>query len=375
MKIIVMKFGGSSLSNNLNLNIVANKIIKFKKDNNAKIVVVVSAQGNDTNNLIKEAKELSSNPNKRELDALLSTGEIKSAAKLSILLNRIGYKTKSLNAYQTKIRVNGEYGNARIKSIDSNIILKELEDNDILIITGFQGINDKKELLTLGRGGSDTTCVAIAKSLNLKDCYICSDVDGIYKEDPNIKKDTTKLERISYDEMETTAYHGAKVLHDRCINIARESNIKIHALSTFKENKGTIIDNNKESDIEKYEIKNIIKCKVLKIELNQINEDKKDEIIKELIKRNIRLEYIKFQENKIIIYLNKYNYDEFLNYIENKNITISKREIVKMSIVGYGISNNESILQNMINSLKSKFKRIEAIIIDNLRVTIYYTDI
>ena len=115
MKIIVMKFGGSSLSNNLNLNIVANKIIRFKKDNNAKLVVVVSAQGNDTNNLIKEAKELSSNPNKRELDALLSTGEIKSAAKLSILLNRIGYKTKSLNAYQTKIRVNGEYGNARIK--------------------------------------------------------------------------------------------------------------------------------------------------------------------------------------------------------------------------------------------------------------------
>lgn len=370
MNKVIMKFGGSSLSNNLNLNIVANKIIKFKNEKNAKIIAVVSAQGNDTNNLIKEAKELSSNPNKRELDTLLSTGEIKSAAKLAILLNRLGYKTKSLNAYQIEIKVSNNYGNARIESINSNKILKELEENEILIITGFQGINNKNELLTLGRGGSDTTCVAIAKSLNIKNCYICSDVDGIYKEDPNIKKDAIKLERISYNEMEATAYHGAKVLHDRCINIARESNIKIHALSTFKENNGTTVENT----IEKCEIKNIIKCKVLKIELKQINEDKKDEIIKELIKRNIRLEYIKFQENKIILYLNKYNYDELLNYIEDEKITISKKEIVKMSIIGYGITNNESILKEIINALKTKFEQIEAIIMDNFRITFYYID-
>ncbi|MFR1739723.1 MAG: aspartate kinase, partial [Clostridia bacterium] len=186
MDTVVLKFGGSSLANNERLMMVANKIIE--KAMKHKVVVVVSAQGKTTDNLLKQAKELeeitkSQNINKRELDMLLSTGEQVSASKLAILLNLIGHKSISLNGYQAQIYTNNNYQNASIIKIDTERIKKELKEN-IVIITGFQGIDENNNITTLGRGGSDTTAVALSAELNASRCYIYSDVDGIYTADP-----------------------------------------------------------------------------------------------------------------------------------------------------------------------------------------------
>src|SRR5574344_120042 len=242
MDTIVLKFGGSSVSDNINLNIVAQKIIKFADEKN-NIVVVVSAQGKTTDRLIKEAKELSLLPNEREMDMLLSTGEQISAAKLAILLNRLNYKAISLTGWQSQIITNTDYQKAKILCIDTKRIKSELENKKIVIITGFQGINKNLDITTLGRGGSDTTAVAIAAALKAKHCYIFSDVDGIYTADPREVKTASKLKNISYQEMSCASEEGAKVLHGRCVELAKKYEMPIIAASTFNENDGTKISN------------------------------------------------------------------------------------------------------------------------------------
>lgn len=192
MDIVVLKFGGSSVANNINLNIVANKIIQFKQYGKS-VIVVVSAQGKTTDNLIKEAKELSEIPSPRELDALLNVGEQISASKLAILLNKLGYDSISLNGYQAGIKTTGEFQNAKIIDINIEKIKAELSKNRIVIITGFQGVDEQGNITTLGRGGSDTSAVAIASVLKAKKCYIFSDVDGVYTSDPKHVKNALKL--------------------------------------------------------------------------------------------------------------------------------------------------------------------------------------
>ena len=257
----VLKFGGSSVSNNENLKIVANKIIKIKKSG-VNVVVVVSAQGKRTDELIKQVEELNKisrenqiinekdnffidrttlSYNKREIDSLLTIGEQESASKLSILLNEMGYKSIALNALQAGIFTNSDFGKAKIIDIDTTRILKELENNKIVIVTGFQGIDKEKNFTTLGRGGSDTSAVALAIKLNAEKCYIFSDVDGVYNADPNIIKNAKKLKHISYSEMENASSEGAKVLCERSISLADKYNMKIIAKSTFNDNEGTVI--------------------------------------------------------------------------------------------------------------------------------------
>ena len=257
----VLKFGGSSVSNNENLKIVADKIIKIKKSG-VNVVVVVSAQGKRTDELIKQVEELNKisrenqiinekdnffidrttlSYNKREIDSLLTIGEQESASKLSILLNEMGYKSIALNALQAGIFTNSDFGKAKIIDIDTTRILKELENNKIVIVTGFQGIDKEKNFTTLGRGGSDTSAVALAIKLNAEKCYIFSDVDGVYNADPNIIKNAKKLKHISYSEMENASSEGAKVLCERSISLADKYNMKIIAKSTFNDNEGTVI--------------------------------------------------------------------------------------------------------------------------------------
>lgn len=254
MDTIVMKFGGSSVADNKKLKTVAQKIIDlYNKKNN--IVVVLSAQGKTTDKLISEAKELSNNINNREMDTLLSTGEQISIAKLSILLNDMGYKAISLTGWQAGICTNDTNQNALIKNIDTSRILKELEERKIVIVAGFQGINENIDITTLGRGGSDTTAVAIAAALKAKNCYIFSDVDGVYTCDPNKIKEAKKLSALSYAEMLEISSEGAKVLHNRCVEIGEKFKIPIITKSTFNHKPGTII-----SDIiEENTIKSIVK--------------------------------------------------------------------------------------------------------------------
>ncbi len=262
MDTIVMKFGGSSVANNDRLKLVANKIIDlYDKNNN--IVVILSAQGKTTDKLIQEAKELSENTKDREMDVLLSSGEQISIAKLSILLNSMGYSAISLTGWQAGIYTNNTNQNATIDNIDTSRILQELEQRRIVIIAGFQGYNQNLDITTLGRGGSDTSAVAIAAALNAKECYIFSDVDGVYTTDPNKIKEAKKIPALSYNEMLEISSEGAQVLHNRCVEIGEKFKIPIITKSTFNNKAGTIITD----IIEENTVKSIVKKDISRVSI------------------------------------------------------------------------------------------------------------
>ena len=257
-----MKFGGSSVADNEKLKIVASKIINMYEKQN-RIIVVVSAQGKTTDKLINEAYELSNKPDNREMDVLLSSGEQVSIAKLSILLNDLGYNAVSLTGWQAGIFTNNTNQNALIENIDVDRINKELEDGKIVIIAGFQGYNENLDITTFGRGGSDTTAVAVASAVQAKNCYIFSDVDGVYTVDPNKISEAKKIPALSYREMLELSSEGAKVLHGRCVEIAEKYKIPVITKSTFNNRAGTII-----SDIiEENTIKSVVKKEISRISI------------------------------------------------------------------------------------------------------------
>ena len=240
MDIKVIKFGGSSLANDENLKKAAQKTIQFLKDKR-KVVAILSAQGKMTDTLLTEAKRLSESPNKRELDMLVSVGEQISISKFAIILNEMGYKAISLTGELAGVITDENHTQAKIQEIRPYRIWKELEDNDVVVIAGFQGIDAQRNITTLGRNGSDTSAVAIAAALEQKECYIFTDTDGIYDKDPNQHINARKIESISYEDMDILAQNGAKVLHDRCIRIAKKYGIKIMVKSTFNDNQGSIV--------------------------------------------------------------------------------------------------------------------------------------
>lgn len=316
MDTIVVKFGGSSVADNEKLRIVAEKVIKLYEDN-TKIVVVVSAQGKTTDKLIKEAESLANKPNKREMDALISVGEQISASKLAILLNDMGYETISLTGWQAGIHTNEEYQNAKIKYIDTSTILQELDMNKIVVVTGFQGIDDKNYITTLGRGGSDTTAVALAAELEAKECYIYSDVNGIYTADPNKVPNAKKLENISYEEMQKLSSEGAKVLHDRCVEIAEKNNVSLITGSTFNGNPGTHITDKLEST----GVKSIVKKDVSRISVVGYGISSRDDVLTKIIetanKNNLEIFDIDISRTKISIIFRDLVSDEVLKELHD----------------------------------------------------------
>lgn len=300
MNTIVMKFGGSSVADNERLKLVAEKIINMYEKGN-KIVVVVSAQGKTTDRLINEAYELSTNPEDREMDVLLSSGEQVSIAKLSILLNEMGYKSISLTGWQAGIYTNNTNQNAIIQNIDTDRIKEELEKENIVIIAGFQGYNENLDITTFGRGGSDTTAVAIAAALDAKNCYIFSDVDGVYTVDPNKIEEAKKIPALSYNEMIEISSEGAKVLHGRCVEISEKYKIPIITKSTFNNKAGTII-----SDIiEENTIKSIVKKEISRISVIGTGIIRNIDFIRKLLniieKNKLEILELQITESKISI--------------------------------------------------------------------------
>ncbi len=309
--IMVLKFGGSSIADNKKLELVAKRITKIYDKGN-RVVVVLSAQGKTTDKLITEAKELSNDIPSRELDALVSCGEQMSTAKLSILLNYMGYPSVSLTGWQAGIFTNNNNQNASIIKIDTSRILKELDKEKIVIVTGFQGIDENLDITTLGRGGSDTTAVAIAAALHAKNCYIFSDVDGVYTTDPNKIENAQKIKNLSYEEMMQLSSEGAKVLHNRCVEIGEKFKIPIITKSTFNEEKGTIISDKIEED----KVKSIIKKEVSRISIIGNGIIRNFDLIKNIIdfirKKDLELLNFEISETKISIV--------FKNIIEDKNL-------------------------------------------------------
>ncbi|EHL17872.1 aspartate kinase [Peptoanaerobacter stomatis] len=240
MSLIVQKYGGSSVANADRIKNVANRIVNTKKQGN-QVVVIVSAMGDSTDDLIELAKQVSPNPPKREMDMLLSTGEQVSISLLAMAIQSMGEKVISLTGAQAGIKTNDFYSKAKIVDIDSNRLKEELDNGNILIVAGFQGINEKNDITTLGRGGSDTTAVALAAALNADSCEIYTDVDGVYSADPRLVKNVKKVNSISYAEMLTLASQGSKVLNPRCVELGQLYNVKIHVRSSFNLNEGTIV--------------------------------------------------------------------------------------------------------------------------------------
>lgn len=319
MDTIVLKFGGSSVADNSKLETVAKKIIKLYEANN-NIVVVVSAQGKTTDKLLKEAEELSNKPNKREMDVLLSTGEQITISKLSILLNYFGYDAISLTGWQAGIYTNREHQNATIEKIDLTRINKELEERKIVVVAGFQGIDEDENITTLGRGGSDTTAVALAAELKAKQCYIYSDVDGIYTADPNKVPKAKKLKNISYEEMRTLSDEGAKVLHNRCVEIAEKYNVQLITESTFNDNPGTVITDK----LECSGVKSIIKKDVSRISVVGYGISSKDEILGKIMnianKNSLEIFNIDISRTKISIVFKEMVKDEILEELHDELI-------------------------------------------------------
>jgi len=238
--LIVQKYGGTSVATVDKIRGVAKKVVETKKSGND-LVVVVSAMAGETDRLIGLAHQIVDNPNEREYDVMVSTGEQVSIALLSMAIQDLGYRAVSFLGFQIKIITDSDFTKARILDIDSEKISNELKNDGIIIVAGFQGMDEHGNITTLGRGGSDTTAVAIAEALRADICEIYTDVEGVFTTDPNICPSARKLERITYDEMLEMASLGAKVLHTRSVEFAKKYNVPIHVRSTFSQNTGTIV--------------------------------------------------------------------------------------------------------------------------------------
>jgi aspartate kinase len=241
MKVVVQKFGGSSVSTPEKIMRVAEKVVATKKKG-YDVVVVVSAMGDTTDELLQLAYRINASPRRRELDMLLSVGERISMALLSMAIDKLGYESISLTGSQSGIITNDSHNNARIIEIRPFRIIDELEKGKIVIVAGYQGVSYKKEITTLGRGGSDTTAVALAAALDAEYCEIFSDVDGIFSADPRVVENAQKIEEISYQSMQEYAEAGAKVLNSQAVEFAKRKGIAIYCKSTFSDGSGTIVD-------------------------------------------------------------------------------------------------------------------------------------
>ena len=379
MDTVVLKFGGSSVADNIKLNVVAEKIKSFYEDNK-KVVVVVSAQGKTTDGLIKDAMSLSSVPNERELDVLLSTGEQVSMSKLAILLNRLGMPAISLTGWQAGIYTNNTNQDAIIEDIDTSRIEKELENGKIVIVAGFQGINSNMDITTLGRGGSDTTAVAISAKLKASKCYIFSDVDGVYTTDPRQTKVAKKINNLSYTEMLDIADEGAKVLHNRCVEVGEKFNVPIIAKSTFNSNEGTIINDKIEGGYVKNIVKNdniqyvhiTSKEKYLVDQFNTIYNVFIDEglNVKNLVNSSESTLDISFT-------IPKAKFNKLANLLENKFTTLESNylDITRISIIGNGIMSNNIVLNKTMEIIKKNKLNIISMEINETKIAIMFKNI
>ena len=379
MDTVVLKFGGSSVADNIKLNIVADRIKEFY-NNKQRIVAVVSAQGKTTDNLIKEAATLSNMPNEREMDVLLSTGEQVSMAKLSILLNRDNIPAVSLTGWQAGIITNNTNQDAIIECIDTTRIEQELKKGKVVIVAGFQGINEKGDITTLGRGGSDTTAVAIAAKIKANHCYIFSDVDGVYTTDPNQVTIAKKINSLSYKEMLDISDEGAKVLHNRCVEVGEKFGVPIVAKSTFKDGRGTEIN---DKPLEGTVIKNIVKNdKLIYVHgfANDYSAQQFNNIYNKFVENEIAVKNLINNSDKnldISFTIGKDKFNKFANLLETElqNIECTYKDITRISIIGNGIMSNNSVLKNVMKILDEEKTDILSMEVTESKISIMFKEI
>ena len=382
MGLIVQKFGGSSVADADRVRNVA-RIITETYRRGHKVVVVLSAQGDTTDDLIAKAMEINPKASKREMDMLLSTGEQISCSLCAMAIEAMGYPVVSLTGWQAGVRTNSAYGNARIKRIDPERIQAELDKNAIVIVTGFQGINKYDDVTTLGRGGSDTSAVALAAVLHADLCQIYTDVDGVYTADPRLVPGARKLEEITFDEMLELATLGAQVLHNRSVEMAKRYNVNLEVISSFSGQPGTKVKEVAKA-MEKTHISGVAKDKnVARLALvgledepgiafkifsllarNKINvdiilqsigrEDTKD-ISFTVVKSDMEAAQKVLEENKDIIHFDRIDVSD---------------NIAKVSIVGAGMINNPGVAATMFEALFTAGINIHMISTSEIKVSV-----
>lgn len=380
--LIVQKFGGSSVADAQKVNRVAGIIADSYRDGND-MVVVLSAQGDTTDDLLEKAAEINPNPSKREMDMLLSTGEQISIALMAMALERMGLPVVSLLGWQIGLITDSRYGSARIKKVDAERIRRELDKRRIVIVAGFQGVNKYDDVTTLGRGGSDTTAVAIAASLHADLCQIFTDVEGVYTADPRKVEGARKLNEITYDEMLELASLGAQVLHNRSVEMAKRYNVNLEVLSSYVRKPGTKV---KEvvKQVEQMKISGIAKdCNVARISVVGLSDEPGAafKVFSVLAKKKINVDIIlqsygKNNTNDISFTVAKADMQAAREVIEQYRESIRYESInvcdnvAKVSIVGAGMMSSAGIAAMMFEALSAQKINIQMISTSEIKVSV-----
>lgn len=382
MALIVQKFGGSSVADANKLRNVARIITETYRKGN-RVVVVLSAQGDTTDELLEKAAEINPNASKRELDMLLSTGEQISCALCAMAIEAMGYPVISLTGWQAGFRTDSGYGSARIKRVEPGRLMEELDKNRIVIVTGFQGINKKDNITTLGRGGSDTSAVALAAVLHADLCQIYTDVDGVYTADPRLVPNARKLDEITFDEMLELASLGAQVLHNRSVEMAKRYNVNLEVLSSFSGKPGTKVKEVVKT-MEKSHISGVAKDKnIARLALVGLEDTPgiafkifsllaKNKLNVDLILQSIgrsETKDISFTVAKADMDLAKRLLEEHRDELKFDHIDVSA-DIAKVSIVGAGMYNNPGVAATMFEALFSAGINIHMISTSEIKVSV-----
>ena len=382
MALIVQKFGGSSVADADKIRNVARIITDTYQRGNS-VVAVLSAQGDTTDDLIEKAAEINPNASKRELDMLLSTGEQISCSLCAMAIEAMGFPVVSLTGWQAGFRTNSGYGNARIKRVQGERIRAELDKRRIVIVTGFQGLNKFDDITTLGRGGSDTSAVAIAAALNADLCQIFTDVDGVYTADPRLVPTAHKLEEITYDEMLELATLGAQVLHNRSVEMAKRYGVNLEVLSSFSGRPGTKVKEVVKT-MEKSHISGVAKDKnIARLALVGLEDTPgiAYKIFSLLAKNNVNVDIIlqsigrsetkdiSFTVAKDDMELAQRLLEENRDRIHFDHIDVSDN-IAKVSIVGAGMVNNPGVAAAMFEALFSAGININMISTSEIKVSV-----
>ena len=378
--LVVKKFGGSSVADKERIFNVARRCIEdYEKGND--VVVVLSAMGKTTDGLIAKAHEINPNPPKRELDMLLVTGEQVSVALMAMAMSSLGVHAVSLNAAQVVMHTSSAYGSAKLKRIDVERIRHELESRRIVIVTGFQGINKYDDFTTLGRGGSDTTAVALAAALHADVCEIYTDVEGVYTADPRVVPNARKLAEVSYDEMLEFASLGAKVLHNRSVEMAKKYGVKLMVLSSLTRAEGTIVK--EETKVERTLISGVAAdASVARISVLGV-ENKPGitfRVFNLLAKNHINVDIIiqsvtEPGKKDISFTVAKTDLSDTMDLLRENRESLTAREIVseegvaKLSVIGAGMCSNPGVAAKMFEALYSADVNTEMIATSEIRIT------
>ena len=387
MKIKVLKFGGTSVGSVEAIKRSANIICDWSKK--SKVIVVLSAMSGETDRLINLTKSFSKSPNPVDFDNAISTGENLSCALMSIYLNNQKTKSKSLHSWQIPIMTSSEHMKSRILSINKKFLLNELENLDVLVVPGFQGINERREITTLGRGGSDTSAVAVAAAMDAE-CIIYTDVEGVFTTDPNIVPNAKKINKISYEEMLELASQGAKVLQTRSVELAMRKNTKLSVRSSLKPKKiGTIITDEK-SVLEKNTVSGIAYTKdEAKITLSRVLDKPgvSSKIFGPLAKGNINVDMILqniSQDGKfanLSFTLPRADLEKALKILKKEKSKIGYKKIIssnnisKISVVGVGMRSHAGVAQTLFDTLGKNKINIQVITTSEIKISILIDEV